>query len=191
MSFFLSTLFCTGALIGLPVAQPRPGLMPESLADFTTKRVADGWKAVESTPDTPKSQSAVVRTPGCLDTLKAQQRVTLRYSWVVVSETPVKAGSDEVIRLDFNTPDCVESEFEITLNPRPLVLALDLSKKQSQPLDGTSIKMTVRTGKQEKKLVVGLQQVVQVHSDEKTPRLLATGYLKRYAPRTFVKVEPQ
>jgi hypothetical protein len=43
------------------------------------------------------------------------------------------------------------------------------------------MKTRVQTGKREMQLVLGAQQVLEVYSDDKTPRLLARGYLARYA----------
>jgi hypothetical protein len=178
MYSFAITLLNIGLVCTIS-GQPMPESKAALLTDFETKKIKDGWKSTSS-PSTPDKQIAVLCSQGNLKEVAEKQKVTLKYTWVVVSQTIIPADSEKDITLIFNSADSVESKFEILSTTPTLILELDLAKEASQGGDGTKVKLTVQTGKQQSKLILGIQQAVQVYSDEKAPRLLATRYLGRY-----------
>jgi hypothetical protein len=152
----------------------------EPLSEFQKAKKKQGWEPVATDPDTRKPQKAIVRTKGNLKGLREKQQVTLRYTWVVVSESLVGSSTDKFVQVEFHAGDTAGSVFEVELGGQRMPLELDLAEKPSHGPGGAIVKVRVETGKRVMRLVLSAQQVLEVYSDEKTPRLLARGYLGSY-----------
>jgi hypothetical protein len=164
----------------------------KTLDELTNLLKKTGWQE-DGAPSVPRgSHEGVVLENASLEGVQQNQKVSLKFRWVVLDTVTVPPGSTRDVKFTFSSGDSKRCTLKIAetdggiFNP-DITKQRDIAKHDADAEGGLKTEETVKTSAGEEKLLVALQQCVEIY-DQANGQLLGKGYLRSFSSARLKRV---